>query len=122
MPSTATCWAARPTLAETLIGWAASPANGTLQTVVDDFLSTPEAQHDLLNAAPGATAPPPGSPAGGSYALANLTGNGFENLYFQGNVAPAMAEAYFATLHRDGRFEPAIEQMIVSSEYYNAAP
>lgn len=100
---------------------AASATNGTLQRVVEDFLSTSEAEHDVLNAAPGATSPAAGSPAVGSDALANLTGNGFENLYFQGNVSPAAADAYFATLQGGGRFEAVIEQMLTASEYYNAA-
>ncbi|HEX7446367.1 MAG TPA: DUF4214 domain-containing protein, partial [Pirellulales bacterium] len=92
-----------------------------------EFLMTDEAEHKLLNAnypgAPGATGAP-GTPAGGDYALADLTGGGWENLYFQGTFLNGQNEAhndFFAKLQANTPWDDVIEDMLETQHYYDAS-
>jgi photosystem II stability/assembly factor-like uncharacterized protein len=84
------------------------------------FLSTPEANQKLLNgnfpaAAGGVGAP--GTPAVGAYALADITGNGWDNLYFQGTLSTAAADALFAELQAGAAYDAVIADMLDMSQY-----
>ena len=85
------------------------------------FLSTPEAEHKLLDgnypgAAGGVGAP--GSPALGDYALADITGNGWDNLYFQGSLSAANVDALFAQLQGGTSFDDTIAGMLDMPQYF----
>lgn len=91
------------------------------------ILHTPEAEHKLLNSAypsSGGPSPTPGLPTGGSFALAQFTGNGWENLYFQGSFpanANQSSDVYFGTLLGGTPWDQAIALMLDSPHYFNAA-
>jgi hypothetical protein len=88
------------------------------------FLSTPEANHKLLNGDyPGAAGAVggPGTPADGAYALANLTGNGWDNLYFQGSLSAAEVDTLFAQLQAGESYDQTIAGMLDMSQYFGPA-
>ncbi len=89
--------------------------------VASAFLSTPEVDHKLLNADyPGAAGSvgAPGTPAVGAYALADLTGNGWDNLYFQGRLSAAAVDSYFAGLQSGVSYDQTIARMLDSGQYF----
>ena len=93
------------------------------------FLSSTEAVHKLLNAnypatPTSASLPAPGTPAAGAYALAALTGGGWENLFVRGNVplASQPADAFFAELAGQAPWEAVVEQMLSANSYFNVRP
>ncbi|HEX7447643.1 MAG TPA: DUF4214 domain-containing protein [Pirellulales bacterium] len=86
-----------------------------------EFFSTPEVNHKLLDAgvsvsagAPGA----PGTPAVGAYALADLTGNGWDNLYFQGRLNAAVVDSLFDQLQAGAPYGQTIAGMLAMPEYF----
>jgi len=83
---------------------------------------SPEADHKLLNAAD-ATLSLPGGPAGGPYAAADLTGGGWENLYFQGSAesSPQANDVFFEELQSHVAWDDVIENMLNTSGYYDAS-
>lgn len=91
------------------------------------ILHTSEAEHKLLNGAyPNSAGPSPaaGTPTGGSYALAQFTGDGGENLYFQGNFpgnANQGSDVYFDALLGGTPWDDTIALMLDSPHYFNAA-
>lgn len=97
--------------------------------IVSDILGSPEVAHDMLDmfypAAGGAAItalPPPGSPAGASGAkLAELTGGGWENLYFSGpyGVSQEANDVFFAELVGGAAWDVVQLQMLTSLQYYN---
>jgi large repetitive protein len=101
----------------------------SLDGVIRAFLNTSEAEHKLLNANwpqagnPGAA----GTPAGGNYGLANITGGGWENLYFQGNFPGdgqnnnAANDAFFAKLQGNTPWDDVIEDMLETQRYNDAS-
>jgi hypothetical protein len=95
--------------------------------LVRGFLSSPEAVQKLLNASfpavqTSASLPPAGAPATGAYALADLTGGGWENLFLRGNVALSGQpnDGFFAELAGQTPWDAVIEQMLNSDRYFNA--
>lgn len=108
---------------ETAIGPLQSQIAGRhgLEPIALAFLSTPEANHKLLNADyPGAasSAGAPGTPAAGAYALADLTGNGWDNRYFQGRLSAAQVDSYFAGLQSGVSYDETISRMLGSADYF----
>ncbi|HEX7376912.1 MAG TPA: DUF4214 domain-containing protein, partial [Pirellulales bacterium] len=93
------------------------------------ILNTPEAHHDLLDAfypEQGGTADnilgSPGTPAGfGLYALAQLTGAGWENLYLEGPYgdAPEGNDAFFASLAAGATWEDVQLAILSTPQFYN---
>jgi hypothetical protein len=95
--------------------------------VVRQLLFTPEGMHklvdgDYLSLTGNTPTASPGSPQGGSYALANVTGNGFGNLFFNGNPNPAAVNAFLSQLQKGSsdtkNDQDAIAQLLASSEYF----
>jgi uncharacterized repeat protein (TIGR01451 family) len=101
---------------------------GDRDGIVRDLLSTPEAVHDLLDMfypAPGGTAatplPQPGSPAGtGGDKLAQLTGGGWENLYFAGPYDSQQEgnDAFFNELVGGAAWDQVQYQMLTTQQYF----
>jgi uncharacterized repeat protein (TIGR01451 family) len=101
--------------------------------IVRDLLNTSEAQHKLLNAdypaagnAADMTLPAPGQQAGGSYALAEITGGGWENLYLQGgfggnNFGAGANDVFFAKLQGRTPWNDVIEDLLETQQFYNAS-
>jgi uncharacterized repeat protein (TIGR01451 family) len=106
----------------------ATRAPGDRGGVVRDLLSTPEAVHDLLDAfypVTGGTAaaplPPAGSPAGlNSTKLAELTGGGWENLYFEGpfDNSPQGNDGFYSELVGGASWDDVQYQMLTSQQYF----
>lgn len=101
---------------------------GDRDGVVRDFLTSPEAVHDLLDAyyplAGGSAAAPlpqPGAPAGlNKTKLAELTGGGWENLYFEGAVGSSRQadDGYFSELAGGASWDDVQYQMLTSQQFY----
>ena len=116
--STASYWVGRLT---------ASDHPLSRDAVVRQLLFTPEGAHklvdgnylSLLGSTPTAT---PGAPQGGTYALANVTGNGLGNLFFNGKPNQAAVNAFLSQLQKGGsdakNDQDAIAQLLASSEYF----
>ncbi|HWB12490.1 MAG TPA: DUF4214 domain-containing protein, partial [Pirellulales bacterium] len=89
--------------------------------LVQTFLSTPEAEHKLLNgdfpAAAGSVGAP-GTPAVGAYGLADITGNGWDNLYFQGDLAASAVDALFAGLQDQPPYNDVIAEILGMPHYF----
>ncbi|HWB13879.1 MAG TPA: DUF4214 domain-containing protein [Pirellulales bacterium] len=86
-----------------------------------EFLTTPEVEHKLLNGNyPGSAGSvgAPGTPADGAYALADITGNGWDNLYFQGNLSTAVVDSLFAQLQAGESYDQTIAGMLDMSQYF----
>ena len=108
---------------------AATRGTGDRDGVVRDLLSTPEAEHDLLDAfypQPGGTAehalPAAGTPAGsGLTELALITGGGWENLYLEGpsGSAPEGNDSFFAALTGGGNWDDVQALILESDQFYN---
>ena len=95
--------------------------SASLFQIAVEFLSTPEAEHKLLNGGfPGAAGSvgAPGTPAIGAYALADLTGDGWENLYFQGNLSASAVDAAFAGLQAGASYDDALAGLLDSPRYF----
>lgn len=98
--------------------------------MVRDILSSPEAVHDMLDMfypAAGGTAttalPVPGDPAGGSGTkLAELTGGGWENLYFSGPYGglPEGDDGFYAELVGGAGWDVVQFQMLTSLQFYSS--
>ncbi|MGH7139398.1 MAG: DUF4214 domain-containing protein, partial [Pirellulales bacterium] len=113
-----------------LAGWSdrVNSQPGNRDGVVRDFLSSPEFEHLLLDTfypAPGGTAstplPAPGTPvAAGSSDLALLTGDGWENLYFEGpfDGSPQGNDAFFSGLNSGIAWDDLQLLMLNSNQYY----
>jgi hypothetical protein len=96
--------------------------------VVRLFLSSPEAEHKLLDsfyAAPGGTAdhplPAPGTGVtAGSYDLAVMTGDGWENLYLEGpfDSSPQANDEFFAQLASGSAWDDVQYQILTSDQFY----
>ncbi|HWB08322.1 MAG TPA: DUF4214 domain-containing protein [Pirellulales bacterium] len=89
-------------------------------TVAFEFLSNSEANQKVLNAdypAPAGSVGPPGTPALGAYGLADITGNGWNNLYFQGNLAPAVVDSLFNGLQAGASYNATIVRMLTMAQY-----
>ena len=108
--------------------WAQQVARngGDRSAVARSFVSTPEAEHKLLNAdypsagnASDLTLSPAGSAQGGQYALADLTGGGWENLYFQGRGSAN--DEFFSKLQGQTPWDDVIEEILVSPAGYDAS-
>ena len=101
-----------------------SPPVGTPQLRTEitlAFLSTPEANQKLLNgnypAAAGSVGAP-GTPAVGGDALGDITGNGWDNLYFQGNLNPVAVDTIFTQLQAGAAYDQAIGGMLDRTQYF----
>lgn len=95
--------------------------------VVRQLLFTPEGIHKLVDgnylSLTGATpTASPGAPQGGTYALANITGNGLGNLFFNGKPDQAAVNAFISQLQKGSsetkNDQDAIAQLLASSEYF----
>ncbi|HVW38948.1 MAG TPA: DUF4214 domain-containing protein, partial [Pirellulales bacterium] len=92
--------------------WAnrASTAGLSRDQVVRDMLNTTEAEQDLLvNSS--------------SSALSQVTGGGWENLYFQGNLGSTpgnVNDVFFQKLQAHTPWDDVIEDMLESNHYYDA--
>ena len=89
--------------------WAnrAATAGASRDQVVRDMLNSTEARHDLLI-----------NPTGS--ALSQLTGSGWENLYFQGNLGGAH-DVFFDKLQGNTPWDDVIEDMLETDRYYDAS-
>lgn len=74
--------------------------------IVLDILSTPEARGLLLN-----------NPTGS--ALANVTGGGFENLFYGDSLSSQAQQAVFADFATSPTFESEINNLITQGAYYD---
>jgi len=126
-------------LYEDLLGRAADPGGeaywmqqvantGDRDGVARAIESSAEADHKLLNAdypaagnAADLTLSPPGAPEGGPYALAELDGGGWENLYFQGNFNSQANDVFFQELQAGDAWDNAIQDMLNTRGYYDAS-
>ncbi|HET6882157.1 MAG TPA: DUF4214 domain-containing protein, partial [Pirellulales bacterium] len=111
--------------------WAAIAANESdhLDTVVRLFLSSPEAQHKLLDSfypAPGGTAanplPMPGNGVASiAYDLAVVTGDGWENLYLEGpfDSLPEANDAFFAQLAGGAAWDDVQYEILNTDQFYS---
>jgi len=90
-----------------------------LAPVAFAFLSNAEANQKVLNADyPAAgSAGAPGTPALGAYGLADITGNGWGNLYFQANLSPAVVDSLFAGLQAGATYNATILRMLTTAQY-----
>ncbi|HUY32894.1 MAG TPA: ice-binding family protein [Pirellulales bacterium] len=95
-------------------------SGGDRSAVARSFVGAPEAEHKLLNAnypaagnASDLTLSPAGSPQGGQYAMADLTGGGWENLYFQGRGTAN--DEFFGKLQGQTPWDDVIEDILRSS-------
>ena len=97
--------------------------------VVRRFVLTQEGSNKLLDGnyltLTGDVPPaPPGTPQGGSFALANATGNGLGFLYFRGTISPALASEFlsqFRSSNSNANYkndENAIQTLLNSDEYF----
>jgi putative membrane protein len=59
-----------------------------------------------------------GQSAGGGYALARATGNGFGDLYLDGNPNPALQNAFLADMSGGSNDFRAIESLLASDQFY----
>lgn len=87
------------------------------------FLSNSEVDHKLLNSNyPGTvSAGAPGSPAldvHGEYALSDVTGDGWESLYFQGNLDAAVVDSLYDQLQAGAFYGETIARMLETSQYF----
>jgi hypothetical protein len=97
-----------------------SPIAPNRAAIAFEFLSTAEVDHKLLNgnfpgAAGGVGAP--GTPAAGVDGLADITGNGWENLYFQGNLSTAAVDSLFDSLQSGTSYDDTIAGMLEMAQY-----
>jgi autotransporter-associated beta strand protein len=89
-------------------------------TVAFEFLSNSEANQKVLNGdypAPPGSVGAPGTPALGAYGLADITGNGWDNLYFQGNLSPAAVDSLFNGLQAGVSYNATIASMLRMAQY-----
>ena len=87
------------------------------------FLSTPEADHKLLNGnfpAAAGDVGAPGTPAVGAFALADLTGDGWDNLYFQGNLNASAVDALFGNLQSGTSNDEEIASLLDMTQYFGS--
>jgi hypothetical protein len=70
------------------------------------MLSTPEARGLLLN-----------NPTGN--ALANVTGGGFEQLFYQDNLSPQAQQTFFADYATSPSYEAEINNLITQGAFYD---
>jgi hypothetical protein len=85
------------------------------------FLGAPEVENKLLNGSypdPAGSVGGPGWPAGGAYALADITGNGWDNLYFQGNLSANEVDTLFAQLQAGEFYGETIAAMLDMQQYF----
>jgi hypothetical protein len=103
-------------------------APNSRDTIVQAFLSSPEAAHLLLDSfypAPGGTAsnplPAPGNGVdAGAFDLAVVTGDGWENLYLQGpfDSQPQGNDQFFAELAAGASWDDIQLQLLQTDQYY----
>ncbi|HEV3343397.1 MAG TPA: DUF4214 domain-containing protein, partial [Pirellulales bacterium] len=97
-----------------------SSSAGFRTVLVEAFLGMPEAEHKALNGNfPGAAGSvgAPGTPAVGAYGLADITGNGWDNLYFEGNLSTAAVDSLFAGLQAGASYDGTIAAMLEMAQY-----
>ena len=98
-----------------------STDSASLFQIALEFLSTPEAGHKVIDGNfPGAAGSvgAPGTPAIGAYALADITGNGWENLYFEGNLSASAVDAAFASLQAGTAYDDVVAGLLDSPRYF----
>lgn len=77
-------------------------------SIVQAFADSPEADHLLLTNATGS-------------ALANITGDGWDTLYFQGSLTQRAQDFFFAQLEGQTPYDDVIRNMLEVGQYYNSA-
>lgn len=90
----------------------------TRQQVVEAFLDSPEAAHNLLSAAGASTGGAPGTAATGDYPLAALTGDGWNNLYYQGNLSASQVDQFMNELESATAWQTVQQQMLDLPQYF----
>ncbi|HVX14436.1 MAG TPA: DUF4214 domain-containing protein [Pirellulales bacterium] len=94
----------------------------TRGTLVLSLLNSAEVEEKLLNTDyPNAgSSSSPGTIMGGSYALANITGGGWENLYLQGPyiVTGGATDPFLTQLQAQVNWDDVIAGILESSQYY----
>jgi autotransporter-associated beta strand protein len=90
-----------------------------LPAVAFSLLGTSEADQKVLNADyPAAgSAGAPGTPALGAYGLADIAGNGWGNLYFQGNLSASVVDSLFSGLQAGTSYNATIARMLTMAQY-----
>ncbi|HEX7378037.1 MAG TPA: hypothetical protein VF278_13030, partial [Pirellulales bacterium] len=85
--------------------------------VAFEFLGAGETEAKLLDGGnPGVA----GSPADGAYAMAEITGDGWENLYFQGGLSTAAVDGLFAQLQAGEPYGDTIDEMLDMGQYFES--
>ena len=101
---------------------AASLIPATRATLVLDLLNSAEAEHKLLNADyPNAgSSPAAGTNVGGTYALANITGGGWENLYLEGPYVTTggASDPFFVQLQNQTAWDDVVAGILQTSQFY----
>lgn len=102
---------------------------GDRDGIVRDLLSTPEAEHDLLDAfyptaagQGGRSLAAPGTQAGtGATDLAMFIGAGWENLYLQGpsGSTPEANDSFFASLSGGGSWDDVQSLILNTDQFFN---
>jgi len=90
----------------------------TRAQVALDFLNSPEEAHDLMIAAGAGPVGAPGTPATGSYPLAVLTGDGWDDLYFQGNLDSSAVDQFMSALETNTSWQTVQQQMLTLPQYF----
>lgn len=90
--------------------WTSQASNPavTHADIVRAFAYSPEADHLLLTNSTGS-------------ALANITGDGWDTLYFQGNLTQRAQDFFFAQLAGQTPYDNVLRNMLEVGQYYNAA-
>lgn len=94
-------------------------------TIASELLDSAEANHKLLNGnypGPAGSVSAPGTPALGDYTLTDITGNGWDNLYFQGNLSADAVDTLFAQLQAGASYNETIAGMLEMSQYLGHIP
>ncbi|HET6881662.1 MAG TPA: MBG domain-containing protein [Pirellulales bacterium] len=118
--SGATFWTTLFTLPPPALSSIALPHNFRT-AVAQIFLNTPEANLKLLNGnfpSSAGSVGAPGTPAVGAFAVADLTGNGWDNLYFQGNLSASAVDLLFAQLQAGASYDDTIAGMLDRASYF----
>lgn len=90
----------------------------TRTAIAFEFLGAGETEEKLLDSGNAGAA---GSPADGAYAMAEITGNGWENLYFPGGLSTAAVDRLFAQLQAGESYGATIDDMLDMGQFFASA-
>lgn len=93
----------------------------TRTAIAFEFLGAGETEEKLLDGGNPGAAGAAGSPADGAYAMAEITGNGWENLYFPGGLSTAAVDGLFAQLQAGESYGATIDDMLDMGQFFGSA-